>query len=89
MNNVDFYFWINPQKPPKKPTRTRWRMTLEDGRRQFPDGYPDLTSKETRSLPENPYEAGQSVHRIEVHPPGSTLINGPISATSPPNSNEE
>ena len=58
MKAVDFYFWMIPQKPPKKPYRSAWRMTLEDGRARYPDGYPDLTSKETRSLPDSEKERG-------------------------------
>lgn len=70
MKAVDFYFWMIPQKPPKKPYRSAWRMTLEDGRARYPDGHPDLTSKETRQIAESTHEQAQFNHRIEPNPPG-------------------
>jgi hypothetical protein len=69
MKNVDFYFWIVPQAPPKKPRRTRWRMTLEDGRAQFPQGEPDLSSKETRRLSEAEEERASRAHSNHSYAP--------------------
>jgi hypothetical protein len=56
MKNVDFYFWMIPQPRPKKPRRSAWRMTLEEGRERYPGCYPDFTSKEVRRLPETVQE---------------------------------
>lgn len=56
MKQVDMYRWRVPQKPPKKPYSTSYYMTVEDGRKRYPDGEPALEWKEVRTVCETPEE---------------------------------
>lgn len=57
MKQVEMYRWLVPQKPPKKPRLTSYHMTLEEGRKRFPDGEPALIWKEVRTVCETPEES--------------------------------
>lgn len=46
-----FCFCQPPVGNQRKPRRTRWKMTIEEGKKRFPEGWPDLLSREVRRLP--------------------------------------
>lgn len=45
-----FTFFTPPEGKQRKPRRSRWKMTVEDGKKHFPNGWPDLGSKEIRTV---------------------------------------
>jgi hypothetical protein len=52
MKEVEVFYFFQPPPPGtrKKPQRTRWKMTIENGKKRFPTGWPDLLSREVRRV---------------------------------------
>ncbi len=69
MKQVEYFFWRVPQEPPKRPYITRWRMSIEDGRKRFPTGEPVLASREVRDIAETYDEIMARAHVIRPNAP--------------------
>lgn len=70
MKEVEFFnFMLPPDAWRKKPSPSRWKMTLEDAARKHPGATPILSSREVRELPETPEEEQQAKMTFMQNPP--------------------
>lgn len=67
MKDVEVFYFFQP--PPagtrKKPSLTRWKMTIEEGKKRFPDGWPDLRSREIRRECETAEDLANAYKTVE------------------------
>lgn len=58
MKSVEFFtFMLPPDAWRKRPSPSKWKMTVEDAAKNHPGATPILSSREVRSVPETPEEA--------------------------------
>lgn len=57
MRKVEFFnFLLPPDAWRKKPSPSRWKMTMQDAAKKHPGATPILSSREVREVPETPEE---------------------------------
>ncbi|MBT2334690.1 hypothetical protein J7E49_12350 [Variovorax paradoxus] len=67
MKEVQYFFFFQPAPAGtrKKPSLTRWKLSMEDAMQNHPTWWPDLASREVRRIPETSEELAERSKWIE------------------------